>query len=117
MRGELAKENMCALIMCIVSKEEIKVEEALKKFGVGATSAAKGVKKENLLILKDDDLEAIKNLYYNENMTMPQIAKVYKVSVGTVANYMKNHGLKARTSGWGYYNRLKNDKGGVENEG
>lgn len=117
MKGELAKENMCALIMCIVSKEEMKVEEALKQFGVGATSAAKGVKKENLLILKDDNLEVIKNLYYNEYKTMPQIAELYKVSVGTVANYMKKHKLKARPSGWGYYNRLKNDKGGVKNEG
>lgn len=116
MKGELAFENAMALIMCIVSQKEISVDAALKKFGVGITSSNKGVKKEDICALKDNDLEGIKDFYYNKEMTMPEIAKEYNVSVGTVANYMKKHGLKARIGGWGYYNRLKNDKGGIEND-
>lgn len=111
MRAELlANENACALIMCIISKEEISVEAALKQFGVGATNSNKGVKKESQLRLKESDLEEVKRLYYEEYNTIPQVAKIFNVSQGTVAHYMKSHGLQARPKGWGRFNSDKKNK-------
>lgn len=112
MRGELVNENACALIMCIISKEPISVDTALKKFGVGVLSIAKGVKKEDQHRLKESDMEGIKKLYYEEYYTLPEIAKVYNVSQGTVASFFKRYELQARPKGWGRYNNTKKAQGG-----
>lgn len=103
MRGELVNENALALILCIVSKEEMSRDAALKAIGIKAVTNNCGTK-EKVYLLKESDLEDIKRLYYEEYKTFTQIAKIYQVSVGTLSNYMKNHDLQARPSGWGYYN-------------
>lgn len=70
------------------------------------------------------DIDEVKRLYYDENMSQVEVAKILGVSQKIVYNFMKRHGLKARkavkrnqlgenNSSWKGGRRI-NDQGYVE---
>jgi len=90
MKGEIVKENAYALVVSIV--KNLEPEAALKEIGIDAP-----VKLKHLI--EDDQKEIVKAYYYEQNMSLADIGKIYKCTRFTVKEFLKRMDLPAKPRG------------------
>jgi hypothetical protein len=96
MKGKLISENAYALILCITSK--VDRETALKSCGIEIPFSQRGATIKPTLIPKEDK-DKIHDWYYNKNMTLNDIGKIYDVSPVTVKNFLVKMGIPIKQRG------------------
>ena len=98
MKGEIIDENACALILCIIKNTDR--ETALQKCGVEVALQKKPANRP--LSISEDEQDIIYDYYYNENMSLRSISKIYNVSKPTVRNFMLRVGIPIKPKGVRY---------------
>lgn len=53
--------------------------------------------KQQKLKIKNSDLDVIKHLYFDQKLSMQEIAKMYSCTSAVVCSYFKKHNIRART--------------------
>jgi transposase len=100
----ISKEELYNLYI----KQNLQMEEVAKRLNVSKGTIMRRVKEFNLykpreLVIekskryKNISKEALEKLYYDENMTILDIAKFFQVSLNTVANKLKRLNIKRRS--------------------